>query len=114
MNILEGTHLIPNATIFSTATATDIPPETKVLLWMTPDPLPELPAYLCILIAPYVASINSVPDTLFQLVTDADTVINCRLPFHCVLAKRKRCDKYKTEMPTFTLGAVLPLNDLFM
>jgi len=114
MNILEGTHLIPNATVFSTATVTDIPPETKVLLWMTPDPLPELPPYLCILIAPYIEQIDLVPETLFQLVTDTDTVINCRLPFHCVLIKRKRSDKYKAEMPVFTLRTELPPNDLFM
>lgn len=114
MNILEGVHLIPNATIFSTSEPTEIPEETKVLLWMTPDPLPVLPPYLCILIAPYITTIGLVPETLFQLVTDEDTVISCRLPFHCVLIKRKRSVIYTMETQTFTLG-IPPVSDkLFM
>ena len=107
MNILEGTHLIPNATIFSTATATDIPPETKILLWMTPDPLPELPENLDILVCPRVKAVNSVPNNLCLLVVDIYATIACQLPPHCRLF-RNASNTQEYVVKTYRYDAVTP------
>lgn len=97
---MSAQHLIPNSVVFSTNESTEIPKETNVLLWMTPDPLPELPEYLGILICPYVRAINSVPENVYLLVTDLYTAIACQLPPRCKLL-RNGLSSYDFSVETF-------------